>query len=273
MNNRESSFISANAKLAQAGLQIGAQMFDSQRSVLESVFNRWFGQSSAKSYFDVTHAYVLSKLKLLVFPFGKQSLSSSGSSSFSSSNASSPNTFMSGGFSDHRDVHQADLYIPLMAFVTFILLCGFYAAQFDTVGMVASKALILLFLECSALKLAFYLFVATDPSQGGQGSQLSLLDMIAFAGYKFVGIDIASLVRGITMSNQIYLIVMIYLSIAMSWFVIRELKSRCALITSNAPGQTITRKYFLFAAGVIQVPIMFYLGWHSDYIPTYASDL
>jgi hypothetical protein len=125
-----------------------------------------------------------------------------------------------------EDINAPDLYIPSMAFVTYILLVGFvygtisqyvisiivkrlhilmtlssflpspspslcylfilflsfffFLNRFtpELLGLTASKGLAILGLEVMVIKMMFYLF-----NCGG----VSLLDLTAYSGYKFVG--------------------------------------------------------------------------------------
>ena len=79
----------------------------------------WVNLDSLKDYFDVTNTYVLRKLKLINLPF----LSSAEEWSTTSEPQYGENT--SQGFTPRTNVQAPDLYIPLMAFVTFIIIACF----------------------------------------------------------------------------------------------------------------------------------------------------
>lgn len=77
-------------------------------------------RSSFKKYFEVDHSYVLKKFKFLLFPFSftkKNSLGSFGGTrddiAPEMGNAPAQDTFL-----------DADLYIPFMCFVTYVLLAS-----------------------------------------------------------------------------------------------------------------------------------------------------
>jgi hypothetical protein len=119
------------------------------------------------------------------------------------------------------------------------------------------------------LKGVYYVFVAPDASV-----PVSILDFAALGGNKFLGLCVASCVRWLTDSNSIYLMAMCYLAVAMAAFMVVSLRRRCAFIAANtvtAPshsmtGQGMARRYFLLAAGALQVPVMVYLGAQSDHL-------
>lgn len=77
------------------------------------------------------------------------------------------------------------MYIPLMAFVTYILLSTLIAGLNGTfepqlLGITFSNASIIILLEIAFLKLAQYFLNISSTSQ--------IYDLVAYAGYKFVGV-------------------------------------------------------------------------------------
>ena len=77
------------------------------------------------------------------------------------------------------------MYIPVMAFVTYILLSTLLAGlrgafNPEVMGITATAAFAIVVLEILALKLGTYLLSITNESQ--------LLDLVAYSGYKFVGV-------------------------------------------------------------------------------------
>jgi protein transport protein YIF1 len=96
-----------------------------------------------------------------------------------------------------EDINSPDMYIPVMAVVTYILLSSTIAGlrgqfQPELLGYTASTALVAVVLEILVLKLFTYLLSISNESQ--------LLDLVAYSGYKFVGIivtiSVAEIVNG-----------------------------------------------------------------------------
>lgn len=82
------------------------------------------------------------------------------------------------------------MYIPVMAFVTYVLLSALLAGlrgsfHPEVMGSTFMYALFVVITEILILKLGTYLLSITNESQ--------LLDLVAYSGYKFVGV-IATLV-------------------------------------------------------------------------------
>lgn len=133
--------------------------------------------SALKYYFNVSNSYVLNKLFLVLFPWRhrtwlrKQAVGANG---------------QEGWYLPPRDdINSPDMYIPVMGLVTFVLLSTLIAGLRGTykpelLGYTASKGLVVVLVEIVALKLGCYLLNISSQSQ--------LFDLIAYSGYKFVGI-------------------------------------------------------------------------------------
>lgn len=126
--------------------------------------------SNLHNYFDVTNSYVLNKIMLILLPFSqpqewRQEVDENG-------HPGSP----------RYNLHAPDLYIPLMSYVTFVLLAGVSAGwkgNFapDYLGMAASSGIVVIMLEMMILYGGFYLLQSAMPTP---------LDLLAYSGYKFL---------------------------------------------------------------------------------------
>lgn len=88
------------------------------------------------------------------------------------------------------DLNSPDMYIPVMALVTYILLSVLLAGfrgnfHPELLGSITTTAIAVILFEILCLKMAMYILTINNDSQ--------LLDLVAYSGYKFVGI-IATLV-------------------------------------------------------------------------------
>ena len=109
-----------------------------------------------------------------------------------------------------------------MAFVTYILLSTLLAGlrgQFhpELLGLTATTAIAVVFFEIMGLKLACYLLSITNESQ--------LLDLVAYSGYKFVGIIATTVVgeignRGAGTGGWAGWTVFIYTWMALAFFLV-----------------------------------------------------
>ncbi|KAG0651526.1 YIP1-interacting factor 1 [Hyphodiscus hymeniophilus] len=167
-----------NDPTAQMGFQVGQTALKHGTEY----FNRYINVSALKHYFNVTNGYVVNKLFLVLFPWRhkpwsrKQSIGPSG---------------QEGWYLPPRDdLNSPDMYIPLMAIVTYILLSTTLAGlrgafQPELLGSNFGWAFFIVVIEILGLKLGCYLLSISNESQ--------LLDLVAYSGYKFVGV-IATLI-------------------------------------------------------------------------------
>ena len=82
----------------------------------------WLSLDWIKDYFDVTNRYVLNKLRIILFPFTlKTDDWKRQGMTYEFSNEGTMVT-------PRGDLQAPDMYIPLMSFVTFILLVGCFKA-------------------------------------------------------------------------------------------------------------------------------------------------
>ena len=158
-------------------------------------------------YFEVNNRYVLHKLRLLLLPYRHKDWERKGSPG-------------GGPRPPSEDVNAPDLYLPLMAYVTYAIVVGYvvgsqgrfaeitgwhsisarfsddgghFSARFtpELLGMTASSGVGIMLLEVILLKLGFYLL----QPQGGSGVNSSWLDLASISGYKFVGAVLCLVVR------------------------------------------------------------------------------
>lgn len=162
---------------AQMGFQVGQTALKHGTEYVEQNFNRYVNVSALKHYFNVSNGYVVNKLFLVLFPWRHKP--------WSRKQSIGPNG-QEGWFLPPRDdLNSPDMYIPTMAFVTYILLFTLIAGlrgefQPELFGLIAGWASLAVVVEILGLKLGCYLLSISNESQ--------LLDLIAYSGYKFVGV-------------------------------------------------------------------------------------
>ncbi|XP_031463027.1 protein YIF1B-like [Phasianus colchicus] len=166
--------------------------------------DRFLPVGRLKYYFAVDTVYVGRKLGLLFFPFLHQDWQ--------------VHYQQDGPVAPRFDVNAPDLYIPAMAFITYLLVAGLALGtqnRFspDSLGLQASSALAWLLLEVLAVLLSLYLFsLPTD---------LTTPDLLAFAGYKYVGM-IAALLAGLMFGSTGYHAVLGWCCLSIFIFMVRE---------------------------------------------------
>lgn len=145
--------------------------------------NRYVSIGALKHYFNVTTPYVLRKLLLVLFPWRHKPWSRQQRPSASSGQESS--TYSYYFLPPRDDLNSPDMYIPVMAIVTYILLSTLLAGlrgQFhpEVMGLSATAAFAVVAIEILGLKFGTYILSISNDSQ--------LLDLVAYSGYKFVGV-------------------------------------------------------------------------------------
>ncbi|KAI9809343.1 MAG: hypothetical protein M1825_002635 [Sarcosagium campestre] len=245
---------------AQMGFQVGKSAVMAGQEYMEQNFNRYINVSALKHYFNVSNSYVLSKILLVLFPWRhrpwsrKQAISASGQEGF----------FLP----PREDINSPDMYIPVMACVTYILvstvLAGLRGAFHpELLGLTATTAFAIVIVEILALKLGCYLLAISNESQ--------LLDLVAYSGYKFVGIIVTLVVSEILSGGRgtggwLGWAVFAYCFLANAFFLLRSLKY--VLLPENAAdrhtvarAQRNRRTQFLFIYSyVVQFIFMWVLS-------------
>ncbi|SNX86214.1 related to YIF1 - protein required for the fusion of COPII transport vesicles with the Golgi [Melanopsichium pennsylvanicum] len=261
-----------NDATAQMGVQFGQHMAAVGGEYVQKNFNALLPMPVLKHYFNVSNSYVLHKLRIVLFPWRHKPWSRAhrhssgggvGVSSAYSEPSSAVKTASSGaeGFLPPRDdVNSPDLYIPTMAFVTYIIVTSVILgleSRFhpEVLGLRASRALAIILVELAAIKLGTYLLNI-------QGDH-TMMDLLAYSGYKFVGTLITLLVGLIKVRGLVYWSVFLYCFAANAFFLLRSLRYVVLPDPSSPSSQTIThaqrsrRIQFLFCIAVVQIVF----GW------------
>jgi hypothetical protein len=133
-----------------------------------------------------------------------------------------------------EDLNSPDMYIPVMALVTYILLSTLLAGlrgafHPEVMGSTFGYALFVVGAEILLLKLGTYLLSITNESQ--------LLDLVAYSGYKFVGVIVTLVVAegntaGRGTGGGVAWTVFLYTYLANAFFLV------CALISYGALSAT-----------------------------------
>jgi hypothetical protein len=274
--------------MAFSVLKGGMDMASSQ---VDQNFNRWINIGNLKHYFNVTNSYVVGKLILVLWPWRhrpwtRQQRLSDGAHG------------QDGYYLPPRDdINSPDMYIPLMALITYILLSTLLAGlrsafHPELFGTMATKAIVSVAAEILLLKAAMYLWLNIS-------SQSQLLDLIAYSGYKFVGVIVTLVVseiwnRGGGTGGLVGWLIFLYTFSAVGFFLVSltiefivevndyrltflKLRSlKYVLLPDNSPNPNSSASYtatranrssrtkFLFIyAFPVQLLIMLFLTWQD----------
>ncbi|KZZ99132.1 ER to Golgi transporter Yif1 [Moelleriella libera RCEF 2490] len=252
-----------NDPTAQVAAQFGQTAFKHGQEYVEQNFGRYVNVSALKHYFNVSNSYVVNKLFLVLFPWRHKP--------WSRKQGTGANGQEGWYLAPREDVNSPDMYIPVMALVTYILLSTLIAGlkgQFkpELLGYTATTGLVVVIVEIVALKLGCYLLNISSQSQ--------LLDLIAYSGYKFVGIIVTIVVAEILNGGKgtggwIGWAIFVYTFLANSLFLMRSL--RYVLLpevsgNTSGPMQTDSRakrnqrtQFLFFYSYLVQLFFMFIL--------------
>lgn len=237
--------------MAAMAMQYGQTLAGQGKEIVNEKFEKYIAVSRLKYYFAVDTAYVAKKLILLFFPFTHKDWSVR-------YNQDEP-------VAPRFDVNAPDLYIPSMAFVTYVLIAGYLLGlqeKFspEQLGKQASSALGWVGLEITLVLLTHYVLSIA-------ASSLKFLDMVAFCSYKFVCM-IAALLCSLVLKAA-YLGVLAYSSCSLMFFLMRTL--RMAILTKSQQGDQYGgasgggQKRSLYLVGFVclcQPLMMYWLTYH-----------
>ncbi|EPE05077.1 hrf1 domain-containing protein [Ophiostoma piceae UAMH 11346] len=243
-----------NDPAAQVAAQLSQTAFRQGQEYMEQNINRYVNVSVLKHYFNVSNSYVINKLFLVLFPWRHKP--------WSRKQTVGPGGQEGWYLAPRDDINSPDMYIPVMSVVTYILLSTLVAGlrgqfQPELLGYTASVALAVVGVEILGLKLGCYLLSISNTSQ--------LLDLVAYSGYKFVGviatIAVAEMVNGGQgTGGWIGWSLFLYTFLANSLFLMRSLKyvllpensgdSRSMQTDTRAKRNQRTQFLFFYSYGV-----------------------
>ncbi|KAG0741519.1 hypothetical protein G6F57_003589 [Rhizopus arrhizus] len=250
-NNLYSQF-NFNDPAAQMGMQFAGTAMAQGSAYMEKNFNRWVNLPALRHYFNVSNSYVSSKLRLLLFPWRNHSWNRLLMRS---------ETGQGEGFKSPReDLNSPDLYIPVMAVVTYVLLCGLTAgleSKFhpELLYIAVSTSIAVVFWEIVYTRLGCY-FLSIP-------FEASMLDLLSYYGYKFVGIIVTDIIRLLEGKGYVSWFVFFYTSLSVSFFLLRSM--RYVILPDAAAGpstlnpQRKRRMWFLLTIAALQIVYMFFL--------------
>lgn len=196
-----------------------------------------------KHYFNVSNSYVLNKLLLVLFPWRHKPWSRQQARLTTASTGPngqiSQQQYSSMFLPPRDDLNSPDMYIPVMALVTYILLSAMLAGfrghfHPELLGSITTTAIAVVVFEILCLKLAMYVLSINNESQ--------LLDLVAYSNYKFVGIIVTLvmsevLTPGRGTNSWVGWVVFIYTFLANAFFLVCPLR-RVLVLKSMNPSLT-----------------------------------
>ncbi|KAK1154952.1 protein YIF1A [Acipenser oxyrinchus oxyrinchus] len=235
--------------MANVAMAYGSSMANQGKDMVSKEIDRFVSINKLKYFFAVDTKYVMKKLALLMFPYTHQNWEVR-------YHRDSPMT-------PRHDVNAPDLYIPSMAFITYILLAGMALGiqkRFspEVLGVCASTALVWMIIEVLALLLSLYLVTVH--------SELTAFDLLAYSGYKYVGM-ILTVASGLLFGSDGYYVALAWTSCALMFFIVRSLRMKI-LATASSEGvvshnsKNRIRIYITVATAGFQPLMIYWLTFH-----------
>lgn len=278
-----------NDATTQMGMQFGRHVAQVGGEYVQRNLRAVLPMPVLKHYFNVSNSYVLHKLRILLFPWQHRPWSRRlrvttpyGSGATTPVGSSTPTPYAAMGIPERplsaadmktygaheavsycpprEDVNSPDMYIPLMAFVTYVIITSFIyglRGRFhpEILGYTASRALAIVLIELAAVKLGCYLLNI-------QGDH-TLVDLLAYSGYKFVGTLVVLAVGLLGLGSWLYWLTFLYAFAATAFFLLRSLRYVVLPDPSLSSSTSVThadrsiRIQFLFGIAVSQLVF----GW------------
>ncbi|XP_042510999.1 protein YIF1B-A-like [Macadamia integrifolia] len=236
------AFYGAGSGLIRGGLgAYGEKILGSSSENVQSIISRYF--SDPQYYFQVNDQYVRNKLKVILFPFLHRGHWTRITEPVGGRLSYKPPIY---------DINAPDLYIPLMAFGTYVVLAGFSLGlngRFspEALSLLFTKGLLGWFLQVVLLKASLYSL--------GSG-EAPLLDIVAYGGYAFTGMCVA--VLGRIMWGYSYYFLMPWTCLCMGIFLVKTMKR--VLFAEVRSYDSSKHHYLLLFMAMVQFPFFIWLG-------------
>ncbi|XP_012697150.1 protein YIF1A [Clupea harengus] len=236
--------------MANAAVMYGSSIANQGKDIVNKEISRFVSMNKLKYFFAVDTKYVIKKLMLLMFPYTHQDWE--------------VRYHRDTPLPPRHDLNAPDLYIPSMAFITYLLLAGMALGiqkRFspEVLGLCASTALVWMVIEVFAMLLSLYLLTVH--------SDLSTFDLIAYSGYKYVGM-IFTVLCGLLFGSDGYFVALAWSSCALMYFIVRSLKMKIlSSLSSDSMGAGASAKprfrlYITMATAIFQPVIIYWLTSH-----------
>jgi hypothetical protein len=130
-----------------------------------------------------------------------------------------------------EDINAPDLYIPLMAFITYTLLRAYASGISDSfhpeiIGMTASSSMVWLIIEIIAIKISLYVINASRYP--------ALLEIVAMSMYKYVGF-IVSINIGLLFGHTAFYIALFVFAVSQCVHFVKSMDESLHIDNSQMP--------------------------------------
>ncbi|CAK7894114.1 protein transport protein Yif1p [[Candida] anglica] len=208
---------------ASMAAQLAKNSFGQSNVYLQQNFGSFIPKADVNYYFKVSNSYVVRKVGLILFPYRHKNwtrLTASSTDHSVGTPSATPSQIQFAA--PTHDINAPDLYIPLMAFITYILLwASFQGFKGDfhpeVFGYLASQTLACSIIDIVIFRVGLYLLNCSTQHS-------SFWDVIAFSGYKYVTIIALLCWKNLIGGGWIYYGVVFIFTASLSLFLMRSLK-------------------------------------------------
>ncbi|CAI9098810.1 OLC1v1035519C1 [Oldenlandia corymbosa var. corymbosa] len=251
--NNVNLFIEAGSNVVRHELSAyGEKFLESSSAFLQSrscIFNTQY-------YFQVNDEYVKNKVKMILFPFLHKGHWIRAREVVGRDFTYKPAIY---------DINAPDLYIPLMAFGTYVVLSGFFLGtqgKFspEALGVQLSTAILCWLLQI--LLLGATLHTLGGGAGIGVGGEVPLLDLVAYGGYTFIAASLIMTAR-ILLCDHLLWAAILWESLCMGVFLVKTMKRILVSELRSGVDYSISnnkRNYLLLMIAISQIPLLLWLG-------------
>lgn len=244
--------------------QFAKSSFGQSNQYLQQNFGNYMPVAGElKHYFQISNMSVAKKLGLILFPYRHRTWDRLATSDAS---VTSDGTSTRSYAPPSEDVNAPDLYIPLMAFVTYILLWAMILGlkgdfHPEVFGYLASQVLACSVFDILVFRVGLYLLNCL--------TQCTFWDIISYSGYKYVSIIVLLLGKTFFESSWVlFYLLFFFVMGGLSLFLMRSLKNVVLpngvgdVANTISNGQRRLRVQFLFLYSVVlQFLIALFMSW------------
>lgn len=202
--------------------------------------------NALRIYFAVNNQYVKKKLLAMLLPFRK--------TDWARRTGDDHDRGHGGAAPPFQDENAPDLYIPLMAFTTYVLLTGLVmgtAGEFtpEVIYDVGTTCVVYQVIQICAIKLGLFLMDTSLPT----------FDLVAFTGYEYVPLCI-NMLFGILLGSWAYYLSLLYTASALTFFTLQTLQQA---VPRSGTSQGSQRRFMLLGFSCLQFLMVWWLGYSS----------
>ncbi|KAJ8750832.1 hypothetical protein K2173_016013 [Erythroxylum novogranatense] len=221
----------------------GEKLLGSSSAYMQSNISRYL--SNPQYYFQVNDGYVKNKLEVILFPFLHRGHWIRATEKLGGQMSFKPPI---------HDINAPDLYIPFMAFGTYLVLAGLFLGingRFspEALGVQLTNGLLCWLFQVLLLEATLHTL--------GDGD-VPPLDVIAYGGYIFVAVSVVLVAR--ILCRYSFHAVTMWECFCMGTLLVKILKRILIAEMRSCYEHSSKRHYLLLLVAFAQVPLLFWLG-------------